>query len=203
MDLTRVAVSKFPRHLEAPADCLMTTINSRSGKSVAPAYSPGQLSGRRQYSFSRLTRHSIVGWLNRRKKYGSVGSTGHEPAPALLSMLGVFPCSVDNASRFRHSHALDAPEFTLFQSTPDPVDTAGWTGMVIQEGPWGRSIVIYGRKAAVNTSINTVLETAPFRGGQLRRLGGVSSDNSTCGCSGRSKVNDRRLSCLSFNEVTK
>ncbi len=203
MDLTRVAVSKFPRQLEAPADCLMTTINSRSGKSEAPAYSPGQLSGWRQHSFSRLTRHSIEDWSNRWMSPGSKGSTGRKPAPALLSMLGLFPCLVGSTGRFRNSRALDAPESALFRSTSNPVDTAGWTEAVIQEGLRSLSIVSFGRKATVNTSIDYMLETTPPRGGRLRQWGRILSDNSTCGCPGPSGVNDSRFSCLSFNEVTK
>jgi len=134
---------------------------------------------------------------------GSPDGIGSEPDSTLLSMLGAFPFLVDSTGRFRNNHAADAPESALSRSTTIIVDSAGWTEMVIQEGPRVLSYVSIGRGAEVNASINFVEEAAPTGGGQLAKLGGTPSDNRTCGCPGRSDMFDNRISCLSFNEVTK
>lgn len=210
MDLTRVAVSTFPRH-EAPADRLMTAFTGWSGESEALAYGPGEEFGWRGYSFSRLTCHSKADWLNRQTEDGSpdgigsipVDSIEFDPETAYLSMLGAFPLLVGKDRRFRSNHAPDEPESTLFRSTTTSVDSAGWTEVVIQEGFLLPSDFIIGRKAEVNASIDYVLETTPPRGGRLENKGGISFDTSTCGCPGRSDMYDNSISCLSFNEVTK
>lgn len=210
MDLTRVAVSTFPRH-EAPADRLMTAFTGWSGESEALAYGPGEEFGWRGYSFSRLTCHSKADWLNRQTVHGlsdgigylPVDSKDFDPDSAHLPMLGAFPLLVGKHRRFRSSHAPDLLESALFRSTTTSVDSAGWTEVVIQEGLLAPSDFIKGRKAEVNASINHALETTPPRGGQLRKMGGISSDNSTCGCPGQSDMYDNSISCLSFNEVTK
>jgi hypothetical protein len=142
MDLTRVAVSAFPRQIGTPADCHMTALTGWSGQSEALAYGPGEEFGWRPCSFSRLTCHSHSDWLNRQPVPGSldgigkapVDSTKFEPDSARLSMLGAFPLLVGNLGRFGRIHAPDVPRTALFRSTATPVDKAGWTEVVIQEG---------------------------------------------------------------------
>jgi hypothetical protein len=202
VDLTRVAVSTIPRH-EAPADCLMTAVYGRSGQSAALAHGPGMIFGWRRYSFSRLTCHSNADCLNRQTVHGSPGGSGSEVDPALLSMLGTFPLSVDSTSRFHDSLALDVPVFALSPSTTPIVDSAGWTEVVIQEGSFPPSDFIIGRKAKVDASFNIDKETTPPKGRSARRIRQLLSDNCTCGCPGRSVMSDNSISCLSFNEVTK
>jgi hypothetical protein len=131
-----------------------------------------------------------------------VDSIEFDPDSAHLPMLGAFPLLVAKNEPFRSSHAPDEPESALFRSTTS-VDSAGWTEVVILEGSMLPSYFIIGRKAEVNASINDVFQASPPRGGRLVKMGGISSDNRTCGCPGQSDMYDNSISCLSFNEVTK
>ncbi len=211
MDLTKAAVSKFPRQGETPSVSLMTAFTGWSGQSEALEYGPGTISGWRPCMFSRLMCHSYTDWLTRRTVSGSSDSIGSIPVDSnefdpdygSLSMLGAFPLLVDNSNLFRSNHAPDAPESIISWSTTTSVDSAGWTEVVIQEGHHVFSYVSIGLMATVNASINYVLEAAPLQGGLLVKTDGVPSDNSTCGCPGPSDLSDIRFSCLSFNEVTK
>jgi hypothetical protein len=211
MDLTKVAVSKFPRQGETPSDCLMTAFTGWSGNFEALAYGPGEEFGWRRYSFSRLTCHSQSDWLNRPTVHGSPGGIGYKPVDstefdpdsAHLSMLGAFPLLVDKPERFKSNHAPDLPESALFRSTTTSVDSAGWTEVVIQEGSVVPSYFIKWPQGRGKRQLQHCAGGHPFRGGPARKKGGISSDNSTCGCPGRSDMYDNSISCLSFNEVTK
>ena len=203
MDLTKVAVSNLPRQNETPSDSLMTALTGWFGLSEALAYGPGSNPGWRSCMFSRLMYHSHTDWLTRRTVSGSskgigsipVDSNEFDPDYGSLSMLGAFPLLVDNTNLFRSNHAPDWLESIYSWSTSTPVDSAGWTEVVIQERRHVSSYFIIGRLAMVNASFNYVLEAAPRGVGRLVESGGVPSDNSTCGCPGWSEWSDSKLSC--------
>jgi len=120
-----------------------------------------------------------------------------------LPMLGAFPLLVGSIRHRGRDHAPREPEFTTTRSTSTSVDSAGWTEVVIQEGRFVLSYVNVGRKAEVNASINQVPEAAPLPERRLGKSGGLPFDTSTCGCPSRYCMDDGKISCLSFNEVTK
>jgi len=202
VDSTRVAVSTFPRQIEAHFAGLMTALAGRSGRPEALACGPGAPFELRTYSFSRLTCHSQGDWPTRRTLSGSTLGRGLNLGAIFSFVCGAFPPFNDDR-RFWDRRAPVEPEDTCFWSTATSVDSAGWTEVVIQERRLVVSYVIIGRKAEVNASIDCVLETASYGGGRLVESGGISFDKSTCGCPGRSDVGDSSFSCLSFNEVTK
>jgi len=203
MDLTRTAVSKFPRQAETPSDCLMTAFTGWSGNRDTLAYGPDMITGWRPYSFLRLRHHSYTDWLTRQMVSGSSGSISSNPDPVPLPMLGAFPHLVGNPHCFMDGYAPERPESTTIRSTSTSVDSAGWTEVVIQEGHFVYSYVDNGLKAEVNASIDCVPEVAPLGNHQLLSTGGLPSDIGTCGCLGTSHMSDSKFSCLSFNEVTK
>jgi hypothetical protein len=95
--------------------------------------------------------------------------------------------TVDHAPR-----ELEAP---VFLSATTPVDTAGWTEVVIQERTPVLFYVITGPRAEVNASVNQVMEAALPVDLMLSRTGGGWFDPCTCGCPGWSEVNDNKISC--------
>lgn len=164
MDTTRVAVSNFPRHNEIQTVCLMTVACDRSGSEVALAKSPGYLSAWRPYMFSRLTCHSDSDWLIRRTSSGSsavpevsgrVSFGGRADSVSCFS-LGAFPASHARRAGSVKRHAPMKPAATKSWSTATPVDSAGWTQVVIQERRRAFSDVNTGLRAKVNASINGV-----------------------------------------------
>jgi hypothetical protein len=203
MDLTRAAVSIFPRQDETPSDCLMTAFTGWSGNRDTLAYGLDMITGWRPYSFLRLRHHSYADWLTRQMVSGSSGSISSNPDPVPLPMLGAFPYLVGNLHRFIDGYAPERPESTTIRSTSTSVDSAGWTEVVIQEGHFVYSYVNNGHKAEVNASIDCLPEVAPPGSRPFRSAGGLPSDIGTCGYHGPSDMNDSKFSCLSFNEVTK
>jgi hypothetical protein len=203
MDLTRTAVSKFPRQAETPSDCLMAAFTGWSGNRDILAYGPDMITGWRPYSFLRLRHHLYADWLTPQMVSGSFGSISSSPDPVPLPMLGAFPYLVGNPHRFMDGYAPEQPESTTIRSTSPSVDSAGWTEVVILEGHFVFSYVDNGHRAEVNASIDCVPEVAPPGSYRLLSSGGVPSDKRTCGCTDQSDMNDSKFSCLSFNEVTK
>jgi hypothetical protein len=210
VDATRVAVSNFPRHNEIQTVCLMTVACDRSGSEVALAKSPGYLSAWRPYMFSRLTCHSDSDWLIQRTISGllavpevseRVSFGGRADSVSCLS-LGAFPAShVPRAGSVKR-HAPVKPAATKSWSTATPVDSAGWTQVVIQERRRAFSDVNTGFRAEVNASINEVTGRRAS-GDWLHSSGGGSFKDSACGRYGLCDMDDSKLSCTNNNEVTR
>lgn len=164
MDTTRVAVSNFPRHNEIQTVCLMTVACDRSGSEVALAKSPGYLSAWRPYMFSRLTCHSDSDWLILRTSSGSLAvpevsgrvSFGGRADSVSCFSLGAFPASHAHRAGSVKRHAPVKSAATKSWSTATPVDSAGWTQVVIQERRRAFSDVNKGLRAKVKASINGV-----------------------------------------------
>lgn len=166
--------------------------------------------------FSRLMCYSFTDWLTRQTVSDpAVAVLPSEPALAGTSELvvpsafypfsGAFPiAAADGGFDAGTFDAPSGPESAPSGSPLTSVDSAGWTEVVIQErSPYLSNVIIIGRKAEVNASINAELKTSSPQGFYLREDGGFPSDTSTCGCPGPSVSNNSSFSCLSFNEVTK
>jgi hypothetical protein len=163
--------------------------------------------------FLRLTCYSLSDWLTRQmvsekpaawsRGQRQADHIGMAPNRADLLVSGAFPersaAGYYGASRCAPRRSVSTESW----STTTPVDIAGWTQVVIQEGQHVLSDVNTGPLAEVNASIDWVLGSVDDGAHRLNYCGGEASGINTCGCPGWSDSNNSRFSCLSFNEVTK
>lgn len=153
----------------------------------------------------RLTCYSYSDWLIRQTSsslpsailYIRAAAEGGrcEAVADVLPVSGARPPVFVTDLRFAIDHAPWELKAPVFLSTTTPVDTAGWTEVVIQERTPVLFYVITGQGAEVNASVNQVMEAALPVDLMLSETGGGWFDPCTCGCPGRSEMNDNKISC--------
>jgi len=153
----------------------------------------------------RLTCYSYSDWLIRQTPSGlpiylrpsgreSAESSQEQVIAEVLPFSGARPPVYHADHLFASDHAPAEPKTPLVWSSTTVVDTAGWTEMVIQKRAPVLFHVITGHRAEVNASVNYVMEATLAVDLMHRRNGGGWSDPCTCGCPGRSEVNDNKFS---------
>lgn len=150
--------------------------------------------------FLRLTSHSELDWLTSPIDFGKpadispfgrgVMRGGFGPGSSEWPCPGAFPDYPLASYQSSYPRAPEKSATPVTWSATTPVDLAGWTQVVIQEGQFVPSDVKTGPPAGVSASINWVLEgvlKSPLR---LDNYGTGTSGNNTCGCPGWSDMSD-------------